>query len=229
MYQFRSIWVRAGAKLRFKQPTQIVVTLGMFSDLSSYIGPQNGTSISASDIVFYVGGADGQCSFPSAAVFGPAALSYANYSVPNGTVWLIDQTQATGAFIARDIVVGSSVQLTLAPAFTRLLKTDSPGWTLEPENDAATAAVPVAFSLQQNYPNPFNPSTVIQYELPDASPVRIVVYDLLGREVSTLVNEVQPAGEHTVQFNATRLASGMYLYRMTAGTFVETRRMLVLK
>jgi hypothetical protein len=89
--------------------------------------------------------------------------------------------------------------------------------------------VAINFALLQNYPNPFNPTTVVSWQLPVASSVTIVVYDLLGREVATLVNEVRPAGVHTVKLDATGLASGVYLCRMTAGQFVDTKKMVLIK
>jgi gluconolactonase len=92
------------------------------------------------------------------------------------------------------------------------------------------------FELQGNYPNPFNPTTVISYQLPVASNVKLAVYDILGREVTVLVNERRDAGVHEVKFDARmlggqgpNLASGLYLYRLTAGSFVQTRKMLVIK
>ncbi len=92
-----------------------------------------------------------------------------------------------------------------------------------------TRSLPTQFALQQNYPNPFNPSTVINYELPKAVYVRLVVYDMLGREVATLINGTQDAGYKSVQFNAANLPSGIYTYRLTAGTYVEVKKMALLK
>jgi hypothetical protein len=89
--------------------------------------------------------------------------------------------------------------------------------------------VPAAFRLEQNYPNPFNPSTTIRFELPHASHVSLTIYDLLGREVMTLVDEVKPAGAYNVQFNAANVSSGMYVYRLRAGDFVAARDLLLLK
>jgi hypothetical protein len=80
----------------------------------------------------------------------------------------------------------------------------------------------------QNYPNPFSSSTTIKYELPKSSEVRLSVYDLLGREVSVLVNERRNAGVYEVRFDASGLSSGVYFYRLQAGTFVETRKLLLL-
>ena len=86
-----------------------------------------------------------------------------------------------------------------------------------------------AFRLEQNYPNPFNPSTKIEFSVPAASRVELKVYNILGQEVATLVNETLKAGNHAVTFDASRLATGVYLYRITAGTFVSTKKMLLLK
>jgi hypothetical protein len=91
------------------------------------------------------------------------------------------------------------------------------------------SGVPRRYALEQNYPNPFNPTTVIRYQVPVVSEVRLVVYDLLGREVSVLVNERKNAGSYEVKFDATGLVSGVYLYRLTAGSFVQTRKLLLLK
>jgi hypothetical protein len=89
--------------------------------------------------------------------------------------------------------------------------------------------VPAAARLDQNYPNPFNPSTHIRYELPVASKVRLVVYDMLGREVSTLVNERKDAGVHEVMFNGGGLSSGVYFYRAQVGDFVQTKKLVIIR
>lgn len=87
----------------------------------------------------------------------------------------------------------------------------------------------LAFTLHQNYPNPFNPTTVISYQLPVVSNVRLGVYDLLGREVTVLVNERREAGVHQVRFDRSGLSSGVYFYRLTAGSNVKTRNFLLLR
>jgi len=88
---------------------------------------------------------------------------------------------------------------------------------------------PLSLSLAQNWPNPFNPSTTISYQLPGSSSVRLVVYDLVGREVATLVNEVESAGTHMVKFDGSNLASGTYVYRIEAGNFVATKKLTLVK
>jgi hypothetical protein len=88
---------------------------------------------------------------------------------------------------------------------------------------------PVTFALEQNYPNPFNPATTIKFSLPERADVSLKVYDMLGREVAELINGVTEAGQHEVDFNATDLASGMYVYTIKAGEFTSSKKMMLLK
>lgn len=90
-------------------------------------------------------------------------------------------------------------------------------------------AAPTEFSLSQNYPNPFNPTTTIPFSLREASRVEISVYSILGQKVATIVNEQYPAGSHAVRWDARNLASGMYIYRMQAKGFTQTKKLLLLK
>jgi len=90
-------------------------------------------------------------------------------------------------------------------------------------------SIPISFALHQSYPNPFNPSTTIRYDLPIATHVSLKVYNVFGQEVATLVNETKSAGRYAVDWNATGVASGVYFYRLQAGDFVETRKLLLLR
>ncbi|MGE5499605.1 MAG: multicopper oxidase domain-containing protein, partial [Syntrophothermus sp.] len=96
------------------------------------------------------------------------------------------------------------------------------------------AVLPASFVLHQNYPNPFNPSTMIQFEVPSAGHVELRIYDSIGRQVNTLVNEVKEAGIHSIHWNGTdsfglRVPSGIYLCTMRAGGFTETKKMVMIK
>jgi hypothetical protein len=95
--------------------------------------------------------------------------------------------------------------------------------------DTVVTELPHDYLLQQNYPNPFNPSTTIKYELPKSSDVELSVFDVLGREVAVVVNARKEAGSYEVRFDGSVLSSGVYLYRLQAGDFVQTWKMIVLK
>ncbi len=88
---------------------------------------------------------------------------------------------------------------------------------------------PMEFSLGQNYPNPFNPSTAIKFSLPMDSKVVLDVYNTIGQKVSELVNAQMSAGNHEVNFNASELSSGIYIYRLTTGKFTSTKKMILMK
>ena len=89
--------------------------------------------------------------------------------------------------------------------------------------------LPEIYALAQNYPNPFNPSTTIHYQIPNAGHVMLKVYDMLGREVATLVNQEQEQGRYSAAFDASRLASGVYITRLTAGDYTKTLKMVLMK
>jgi hypothetical protein len=89
--------------------------------------------------------------------------------------------------------------------------------------------LPLQYILSQNYPNPFNPTTRIEYSIPKPSHVSLKVFDLLGREVATLVDEVQNAGFKSVEFNAGGLASGVCFYRLRVGNSVETKKLMIVR
>jgi hypothetical protein len=88
---------------------------------------------------------------------------------------------------------------------------------------------PTEFRLEQNYPNPFNPSTTIQYAISNRQFVTLKVYDLLGNEIATLVDEYKPAGIHNVQFTMYNLASGIYFYQLKTENLVQTKKMILLR
>jgi hypothetical protein len=103
------------------------------------------------------------------------------------------------------------------------------GITYSPTAIDENVPVPDHFFLSNNYPNPFNPTTTIQYGLPEMSHVSVEIYDILGRKVTSLVNEEQPAGYYKINWTGDGKSTGMYFYRIHAGTFTETKKMLMLK
>ena len=89
--------------------------------------------------------------------------------------------------------------------------------------------VPNVFALQQNYPNPFNPATVINYSIPNAARVELAVYNVLGQKVATLVDEEMTAGPHSIEWDASQYSSGVYFYRVSAGSYTDTKKMMLVK
>ena len=89
--------------------------------------------------------------------------------------------------------------------------------------------IPLEFELFQNYPNPFNPSTIIKYQIPDISFVTVKVFDVLGSEIATLVNEELPAGNYNIKYDPINLPSGVYFYRIKSGKYTQARKMILLR
>jgi len=100
---------------------------------------------------------------------------------------------------------------------------------LTKEGEEDLLITPVEFALDQNYPNPFNPATKISYSIPEAGNVELKVYDLLGNEVVTLVNEEKSPGKYIAEFNASTLASGVYMYTLRTNNFIQSKKMVLMK
>ena len=146
-------------------------------------------------------------------------------STDYGATWSLADSSILGTPISSVVSCGTNVYVLTAgsgiwkrPA-SQLVSTDVDRKTI----------IPQAFSLYQNYPNPFNPTTTISYELSANCFVSLKVYDVLGREVKTLVNEVKRVGRYEVKFDASGLASGVYFYRLTAGNFIATNKMILIR
>lgn len=103
------------------------------------------------------------------------------------------------------------------------------GYNSAPTSIAGINEIPEKYSLSQNYPNPFNPSTVISYNLAEGNFITLKIYNELGKEVSTLVNERQNAGSYSISFDGSNLPSGLYYYKLESGGFVDTKKMLLIK
>ena len=183
----------------------------------------------------------------ASAGINPPAITTATASlvtgtaVPNSTVEIFSDSSDEGAIYEGTAAADSSGHFTWSgtasgPHVTATC-TDTAGNTSEFSVSALVTGVeenlsaeaPADYALSQNYPNPFNPSTTIKYELPKSSEVRLTVFDMLGREVSVLVNERRDAGVHEVKLDGSHLASGVYFYRLQAGEFVQTHKLLLLR
>jgi hypothetical protein len=149
--------------------------------------------------------------------------------------WVVSGIGTTGGWYSRNTVgLEEPLEGILYRTTTFTLK-PSGGWVIYLPNlprigvSETNGNTPESFSLSQNFPNPCNPSTNITYELPEASNVRLAVFDLLGREVSVLVNERKEAGRYDTTFDGINLPSGVYFYRLQTVSFVETKKLLLLK
>jgi hypothetical protein len=138
--------------------------------------------------------------------------------------WTQIGSEVEMATSVQDIVkIGNKLIVATGNVYGYLYKYDP---TLSVSN---TWGVPTTFSVEQNYPNPFNPSTTIRYGLPNRSHVTLTVYNTLGQQVAFLQNGEQEAGYHDVKFDGSGLSSGVYFYRIESGSFVETRKLILLK
>lgn len=140
----------------------------------------------------------------------------------------------TGTGITPNRLIRIDTTTGAASLIGELGKSDIQAIALDPNTvasyeDAFSGKIPTQFSLGQNYPNPFNPVTTIQYSIPTLSRVTLKVFDLIGREVTTLANEMKQAGTYSVSFDAAQLGSGVYFYRISAGSFSDIKKMVVLK
>ena len=131
---------------------------------------------------------------------------------------------------------GESLSITLknSTANSGVVNIEGVSWSSgdgvsNPTNVEKTSEIPRGFSLSQNYPNPFNPSTKISFSLPQSSFVNLSVYEITGREVTNLLNQQMNAGTYAVDFNSANLSSGIYLYKISAGTFLQTKKMILIK
>jgi M6 family metalloprotease-like protein len=180
-------------------------------------------------------GASGASNQTSPDVLLPDSLAHGAlaYGSASGTscagIWCIDPaTNARVLFFGfgfeaiNDSSTGITRQQTMAAILNWFGSTSSVA-------ESGTANVPLVYSLSQNYPNPFNPSTRIEFTTPRQALVELKVYTILGQEVATLMNRILPAGRHAVTLNGASMASGVYFYRIVAGSFTSVRKMLLIR
>jgi hypothetical protein len=165
--------------------------------------------------------------------------TFFNIAKWNGSTWEkmgigVDQEARSLAILDNDLYIGGSFHSEAPGGNDLLFIAKHPDVTSDVENNLNTR--PQDFTLFQNYPNPFNPSTKIKYTITnvtlsgvEGSRVQLIVYDMLGNEVATLVDEYKPAGAYEVEFNASQLSSGVYFYQLKAGEFIETKKLILMK
>lgn len=157
-------------------------------------------------------GSSGAGTLHSSITFGPLGTLYGLYAT---------------VLVAINKVTGEATglgQTGLADTMLIVIRSD-----LAAVTDVTGETAPTAWRLYQSFPNPFNPSTRVTYDVPTISQVILKVYDALGREVAALVNEVESAGRHACTFNAANLASGVYYCRLQAGSFIDTKKIILLR
>jgi hypothetical protein len=162
--------------------------------------------------------------------------TYRFYVQKGGQTWqTIDSVNAGGTSLTKRLYAVTDSNVSAGTWTYRIKEVDLDG-TIHYSETATTALLSIAsdpvvraYALEQNFPNPFNPATTIQYALPNAANVKLTVFNVLGQETATLVDEPRPAGIHTVRFDGSRLASGLYFYRLQAGTYVEMKKLVLIR
>jgi hypothetical protein len=180
-------------------------------------------------------------SFTAASIGNSVTLNWSTATEINNSGFEIERKSASSNWVSVGFVPGNGTtteakqyafvdnNLSAGNYSYRLKQIDFDG-TFEYSNSVEVeVSTPSVYELAQNYPNPFNPSTAIKFNLPEAGNVKLVVYNLLGQEVNTLVNEFKSAGSYTINFDATNLTSGVYLYKIEANGFVQTRKMMLIR
>jgi hypothetical protein len=155
----------------------------------------------------------------------PIQIAEATY--PLTVSWTLGES---GGKYALEIVKPGGEQQHIHMVHGGMLTLDEPSLAFKLQIDGKpTVQLPTEFALRQNYPNPFNPSTTIKYELPVDSRVSLRVFNIIGQEVTTLVNEAQKAGYKSIEWNAANAASGTYFYRLQAGSYTSVKKLLIIK
>jgi photosystem II stability/assembly factor-like uncharacterized protein len=192
-----------------------------------YYSPDNGSDWSAVDSgltgLNIISLAAGPASGGGTVLFAGTDAGQIYLTTNNGTSWSESDSGLSATTVATLFVNGQYVYA----------GTDSGVWR-RPISQVTSVRktskpIPRAFALQQNYPNPFNPVTIINYELPKAAFVHVSVYNIIGQEIRTVVNQYQQPGQKSVRFDGSSLPSGIYFYKITAGSFTSVKKMMLIK
>jgi len=246
-------WEWPLAVVEFKNPFNgdILSRFEMFSDSTHFIIPPT------LEKIIITAGYDGPITFPIFDLVEPnggdTLVSGENYTITWWTNWTLfplgDLEYSTDGGLSWNIIIDSIshqnsynyyqwlvpnlssdsclIRVGEYPCYSD--KSDSYFTITYPVNVEGEVNLPTEFSLSQNYPNPFNPTTSLQYAISSRQFVSLKVFDVLGNEIATLVNEEKSAGEYKVEFRAERLPSGIYNYQLKAGSFIQTKKMVLLK
>jgi|GEM_PF-519804 len=233
-YHIKDLTLLGEAQLRIEAATDLRIDGRFTADLGMLIGPADGSSVSASDFIIYVRGMNGEngglLEEPLAVSFGNFAEIDANIYAPNGSIVIKGNSTLEGSFVAKDIQIGRNTAITLDSYWASFAPSVAVAQADKDQTkESITAEIPEEFALGQNYPNPFNPTTTIPFSLPEASHVKLVVYDMLGRLVDTIVEGELSAGYHNASFDASRYPSGTYIYRIEASNFTSVQKMVLVK
>jgi hypothetical protein len=155
------------------------------------------------------------------AVGGATALGRVKHTTDGGINW-VNQDSGTNNLLTRVFFVDSNTGWAVGYNGT-IIATENPVSVIE------DLAQPIEYELSQNFPNPFNPTTTINYSILSDRFVKLIVFNAIGEEVAILVNEFKEAGNYEINFYAGELTSGIYFYKIIAGTFIETKKMMLLK
>jgi len=189
-----------------------------------FLSTNNGTSWSTANSGLPLNASVWSIAFSGGNVFASTDSGGVFLSSNNGTNWTSVNAGLASAFVAKLVV--SDTYLFAGTYGGGLWRRPLSEMITDVESEQQ---MPTQFALEQNYPNPFNPSTKIKYQIPNTNFVMLKAFDVLGREVRTLVNEEMKAGSYEVTFDAENLSSGVYLYRFTTKDFVATKKLLVLR
>jgi hypothetical protein len=155
------------------------------------------------------------------------------YSINNGATWniVVDSVESSGAYIwnvPNILTIQGKIKISDLSLPSVYDVNDAP-FRIDYVSNVNDEANPTEFNLFQNYPNPFNPATIIEYSLPQKKMVTLKVFDVLGYEIATLVNEEKSAGNYTVKFDGSKLSSGIYFYQLKAENYISTKKLILLK
>ena len=243
-YHLQKLDVGSKAVVLVRAPTTLLTADKFDLHSKAAFGPENG-DVDASDIIIYVTGDDGKKKkkeddkVREVVKIGDKASFVGNAYAPGGEIHLKNHSRSAGSFIGKNLILGDHAEVFAQTAWR------TPGIIFEPPPPVPFAAkvlaggnggafTPVASVLLFNYPNPFNPTTTLRYNLAEAGEVHLTIYNTLGQQVRSLVDELQPAGYYSITWDGKDqqgrdAATGVYIYRLIAGELFEARKLTLIR